>query len=304
MTYSTLSKLKLSFYIFQIASQNGYFITSEDDFSLQDSPYIKYDDFFERLDAIDFLKNCPDLETKQRECRYLYFLFCRINFLTLKECEDSNIQIAFSNSPSTQYFIEQFQEKSHLILKQDELKYLHYNLSLLNQEAAIFRGRIKVFGLKDSAIKVGKKNRNTSKFIKHFLQYICEDNQAINKLVQDFPILQYHYATLLKVVIKKHSQPVKLLVQTNYSVLYRETLVSEIINATPFPVDIYTSEQLNGEKPDGIISNWIPEKKYEGIPFFSVSSFYTDWNQTELNYFLSYLTDKKNTLPYSLAFSK
>jgi hypothetical protein len=297
LTYTVLSKLRLHFYIFQNATQNGYFIRSEDDFIVQDSPYIKYDDFFDKLDAIDFLKTCPDLQTKQKECRYLYFLFCHANLMTLEACQSLETQLFFSKSSSVRYFIEQFQEKTKLVLKEDELNYLHYNLSLLNQEAAVFCGGNETFGLKELTTIFDHTKTNISGFIRQFLQDICEHHQTIGALIQNSPTLYHHYAILLRTVIERHAQPVKVLVQTNYSVLYREILVSRIMNATPFPIEVYTSEQLNGEKIDGVISDWFPEKKYENIPFFSVSSFYTDWQPAELKHFISCLSDKKNPLP-------
>jgi hypothetical protein len=62
------------------------------------------------------------------------------------------------------------------------------------------------------------------------------------------------------------------------------------------PIVVYTSEQLKDEKPDGIVSNWLPEKKYKDVPFFSTSLFYSDWNNEELVQFIDGLADMKNSL--------
>ncbi len=98
---------------------------------------------------------------------------------------------------------------------------------------------------------------------------------------------------LLRVIKAKHQEPLKLLVQSGISTLHRETLISQIKNSTSFPIIVYNFNQLNGEKPDGIISNWLPDRKYKDIPFFSASSFFTDWNKGELSQFLSQLATKK-----------
>lgn len=296
MTYSTLSKIRVAFYIFQIRCQNGHFITLKKDYIISNSPYIKYDTFFEKMDMLGVFKHCPDLATKHSECRYMYFLFCRINLITLGECKVSDIQITDFNSPDVQYLVTEFQKKSELDLTQNELKYLHYNLSLLNQEAAIFQGRCKVFGWEKIIKRFADTQENTYGFIKQFLSEICKKNRKIKKLITNLPTLYHHYGVLFKTIIEKHHQPIKLLVQSSVSSLYREELVTQIVTAIPSPVVVYTSEQLNGEKPDGIISDWIPEKKYQGVPFFSISLFYTNWHKGELDYFLNRLADKRNRL--------
>lgn len=295
ITYVTLSKIKLGFYIFQVACKSGYFITSEKQFILQDSPFITYDDFFQRIDALDFLSDCPDLQTKQKESRYLYFLFCRANILTFEECKKYEHQVTPCNSPTVQYFVTKFQEKSRLSLEQYEITYLNYNLSLFNKEAAIFTGRAKTFDLEEMIDRYNTNGGNISKIIQKFINDLCNDNGEIKKLIQKFPSLHDYYTMLLRVIAAKHHPPMKLLVQSSISSLHRQALITQIINSTSFPIVIYTSEQLNGRIPDGIISNWIPEEKFRDIPFFSTSLFYTEWHKGELDLFLKRLeTELRN----------
>jgi DNA-binding MarR family transcriptional regulator len=296
MTYAALLKTKLNIYIFQVATRNQRFITSADQFILPDSPYIKYRDFFEKLDGINFFKDCPDVMTKRRECRYLYFLFCRANLITLAECRTADIQLSDFTSPSIDYVINKFQEEFNLTLAEHQLKYLHYNLSLLNSSAAIFKGRSKIFGTKEMIKTFNKTKKNTARFIKQFIQDISEDNRTIRRLMCHSPNLGNYYTLLLRSVIEEHYQPIKILAQTNSSNLYREILIAQITSATPFPVTVLTSKELNGERPDGVISNWLPEKKYQDVPFFSISYFYTNWTQSDLTDFLNRLADEKNAL--------
>ena len=296
MPYVTLSKIKLGFYIFQVACKSGYFIASEKQFILQDSPYITYDDFFEKIDALDFLNDCPDLVTKQKESRYLYFLFCRANLLTLEECQKYEHQIAPSNSPTVQYFVTRFQERSRLSLEQYEIVYLNYNLSLFNSEAAVFTGRAKTFDLEDMVDRYNKTSGNIPKLIQKFINDLSNENNDIKTLTQKFPSLHHYYTMLLRVIAAKHQPPLKLLVQSSISSLHRQALISQIVNITSFPIVVYTSEQLNGQKPDGIVSNWMPEEKFRDVPFFSTSLFYTEWHKGELDLFLKRL--EKNLRTY------
>ncbi|MBC1925534.1 helix-turn-helix domain-containing protein [Listeria innocua] len=296
LIYSTLQKIRLAFYIAQVRQKSGDFIMSEDMFISPDSPYLTYAVFFERLDSSSFLDNCPDVAIKHKEARYLYFLFCRFNLLTLDECEDVKLQLSVSDSPEIQYFLTQFQDRLPFKLTESELNFLSTNLVLFNQEAAIFRGRIKAFGEENWLLRTIRASQNTVAFIQTFLHDISEGNREIKNLIQNLPNLYQHYGLLVNTIIEKHHKPIKLLVQTNLSTLYRENLIVQIMNTVPFPISICTSEQLNGEKPDGIISDWIPEKKHQDIPFFSVSLFFTSWNKSELEDFLISLVDYKNQL--------
>ncbi|GHU36598.1 hypothetical protein FACS1894192_03520 [Bacilli bacterium] len=301
--YINLSKIKLSFYIFQVASKSGRFIASKKDFILPDSPYISYKDFFDKINALDFLSYCPDLQTKQKEGRYLYFLFCRASILTINECRQYDNQISLSNSPSVQYFISEFQEKSGLILKPSEIKFLSYNISLLNCEAAAFRGRAKNFDLDKLVTQYNKNGGLVPKLIKKFINHICLENSKIKKLIDNFPALEQYYTMLIRTIESEYHQPINILVQSSISTLHREALINQIRNSISFPITIYTSEQLHVEKPDGIISNWLPEKKYQDVPFFSISLFYTEWHKGELEIFLKKLKAlKKDTRLQDVSF--
>ena len=294
ITHTTLSKIKLGFYIFQMSSKFGFFIDSEEDFIIQDSPFIKYDDFFKKIDGFEFLNDCPDLRTKQKKCRYLYFLFCRANVLTPEECEQYLLQIPSNNSPSIQYFLTQFQEKSQLSLKQHEIKYLTYNLALFHREAAIFSGRAKTLDLVKSVEKFNRVDDTVPKLIKKFTKSLYKENDEIRALIQNFPSLWHYYTILLWILSAKHHQPIKLLVQSSISSLHRQALITQIINGTSSPIEIYTYEQLNGEKPDGIVSNQPPEKNLQDVPFFPISLFYMDWhNKGNLAFFIKQLETKK-----------
>lgn len=296
MNYSTLSKIRLFFHIAQIRGRNGYFIDSSEDYLLPDSPYISYIDFFEKIDKMNFLHFCADIEAKHRECRYLYFMFCRTNLVTIEECKNNEFQFKGYNTPDIQYFISKFQEKSGITLNDSELKYLNYNLRLINQEATLFKGESKVFDLTNMIEKFKATKGYTATFVKEFLKDIRKENQTINTLIEDFPTLLHFYAMILTAIIEKKHHSIKLLVQSSISTLHREVLVHKIIKTSPVPIIVYTSEQLNGEKPDGIISNWLPEKKYQDVPFFSTSLFYSDWNHEELMLFINDIADKKNSL--------
>ena len=277
-----------------MSSKFGFFIDSEEDFIIQDSPFIKYDDFFKKIDGFEFLNDCPDLRTKQKKCRYLYFLFCRANVLTPEECEQYLLQIPSNNSPSIQYFLTQFQEKSQLSLKQHEIKYLTYNLALFHREAAIFSGRAKTLDLVKSVEKFNRVDDTVPKLIKKFTKSLYKENDEIRALIQNFPSLWHYYTILLWILSAKHHQPIKLLVQSSISSLHRQALITQIINGTSSPIEIYTYEQLNGEKPDGIVSNQPPEKNLQDVPFFPISLFYMDWhNKGNLAFFIKQLETKK-----------
>lgn len=92
MPYVTLSKIKLGFYIFQVACKSGYFIMSEKQFILQDSPYITYDDFFEKIDALDFLSDCPDLQQNKKKVDTYIFYFAVQMYSHLKSVRNMNIK--------------------------------------------------------------------------------------------------------------------------------------------------------------------------------------------------------------------
>lgn len=294
MPYITLEKIRLGFRLSQVFTKAGRFIESEKPFIFPDSHLITFEDFFQKIDAIDFLNHCPDLQTKQKECRYLYFLFCRANILTLEYCEEHEAQITLSSLPSVQYFIAQFQEKSCLALKAYEIKYLSYNLSLFNQEAALFRGRVKTFDLDHLIADFNNTSVNDiPELLEKFIKHLRHDNQEIKSLIQNFPSLSHYYTMLMRILITKRYRPIKLLVQSSISSLHRQSLIAQIANSTSFPIAVYTSQQLNGEKPDGIISNWLPEKKYQDVPFFSVSLFYTNWHKGDLEQFLKQLKSTK-----------
>ncbi|GHU38320.1 hypothetical protein FACS1894193_07930 [Bacilli bacterium] len=296
ISYPTLSKIKLLFYVTYIRRKHGYFIDSEENYSLPDSPYISFDDFFTKLDCLNLLMDCPDLETKRRECRYLYFLFSRFNLVTLEECQNDAFEINGTEAPEIACFIAKFQTKSNLTFQTHELKYLHYNLTILNREATVFKGKSKVFDLKNMVLTFNETKGNTATFIKEFLMDIREKCPQINTLMERFPTLYYYYAMIMTAIVEKHHQPIKLLVQSSISTLHREFLIQKIIKGAPFPVQIYTASQLKGEKPDGIISNWLPDKKYQDIPFFSTSLFYSDWSRDDLTQFIYDLSDQKNQL--------
>lgn len=293
INYTSLAKIKLNFYIFQIASKHGFFIDPKVDFTIPDSPFISYNEFYEKIDTLNFLEHCPDLETKQTECRYLYFQFCRQNILTLEVCQHFEIKINYTTPPTIHYFITQFQKKFQLSLKEHELKCLKYNLSIFFQEANLFNGPAETFDLEKLVNIFNNTRRNTSYSIEKFLEDICNENREIKTLIQKFPSLSLYCTMLLRVIKAKHQEPLKLLVQSGISTLHRETLISQIKNSTSFPIIVYNFNQLNGGKPDGIISNWLPDRKYKDIPFFSASSFFTDWNKGELSQFLSQLATKK-----------
>jgi hypothetical protein len=290
----TLSKIKLEFYIYQVASKSNRFIASEVDFRLPDSPFITYQDFFQKIDALNFLKDCPDLQTKQREARYLYFIFCRAYLLTLEECKHYEDKITYSNSPNVQYFIREFQEKSGITLAPFEVKFLGYNLTLFNCEAAIYKGRTKTFELEKLVDTFIENGGNVPKFIGNFIDHICHNLPEIKTFLQKFPSLQHYYVMLLRILLVKHQQPLKLLVQSSISSLHRQEMINQIVNSTSFPIEVYTSEQLNGSMPDGIISNWIPEEKHRDVPFFSTALFHTSWHKGDLDRFLRRLEASKS----------
>ncbi|GAX47862.1 helix-turn-helix domain-containing protein [Lactococcus reticulitermitis] len=295
LDYTTFLRIKLSFYIFQVNTRHGFFLPPEEDvFATPDSPYVTYDEFFDKVEAIGFLDTCPDFETKQREGRYLYFIFCRANLISLETWQTTGFQINRSLSLEVHDLITQFQNSITFRLSTEELNYLSYNLTLMNQEAAIFTGRNKVFDLGETAALLHRATAQTFEFINTFIQDIRDHNPNIQKLILNFPNLYYHYIVLLKNILKKHMAPLKILVQTNSSPIHREMLISQIRDASPVPVIVYTFNQLKGKKPDAIISNWMPENKYADVPFFSTSLFYSDWNKTDLDHFLNQLSDRKN----------
>lgn len=70
-----LLRIKLSFYVFQVNTRHGSFLTPDEDiFAIPDSPYVTFDDFFDKIEAVGF-NTCPDFETKQREGRYSTLFF-------------------------------------------------------------------------------------------------------------------------------------------------------------------------------------------------------------------------------------
>ncbi|GHU38547.1 hypothetical protein FACS1894193_02430 [Bacilli bacterium] len=293
MTYTTLSKIRLAFYIFQVASKYGVYVDPEVDFTIQDSPFITYDNFFKKIDELDFLEYCPDLATKQTESRYLYFLFCRHNLLTLDDSERLSDKIAYTNDPNVQYLMTTFEEHFQITLSDPEVRCLSTNLSLFFKESSVFHGRAKTFALERLVNIFNNTNEQSATSINIFLEEVYENNQAIMSLVQNFPSLHPYCMMTLRVIIAKHMTPIKLLVQSSISTLHQEAIVSQIRNSTPFPITIYSFNQLNGEKPDGIISNWLPDKKLSDVPFFSISYFFTEWNKADLSNFLNQLATKK-----------
>lgn len=294
LDYTTFLRIKLSFYIFRVNTQHGFFLSEEEMFMIPDSPYVTYDDFFDKIVATGFLDTCPNLSTKQRECRYLYFLFCRANLIMLETWQTTHFQIEHSQSSEVTDLITQFQSSITFHLSAAELNYLHYNLMLMNQEAAIFRGRNKIFDLEETANEIFRSEAKTYTFINTFVQDLCHRNPKLKSLIQNFPNLYWHYLILFKNILRKHKRPLRILVQSNSSPIHREMLMAQIRDATPVPIIIDTFSQLKGEKPDAIISNWIPDKQYADVPFFSTSLFYSDWNKTDLDSFLNQLADQKN----------
>lgn len=292
--YSTFLRIKLSFYVFQVNTRHGSFLTPDEDiFAIPDSPYVTFDDFFDKIEAVGFLDTCPDFETKQREGRYLYFIFCRANLIMLETFQTTDFQIERSKSPEVHDLITQFQKNITFSLSPEELNYLHYNLTLMNKEAEIFRGRNKIFDLEETAEEIYRSEAITFEFINDFVTELRDHNIKIQKLILNFPNLYYHYIILFKNILRKHKKPLKILVQTNSSPLHREMLISKIQDTTPAPIIVYAFNQLKGEKPDAIISNCMPENKYADVPFFSTSLFYSNWNKAELDNFLNKLSTVK-----------
>ncbi|XOQ37686.1 MAG: Mga domain-containing protein [Lactococcus sp.] len=294
LDYSTFLRIKLSFYIFRVNTRHGFFLSEEEVFTTPDSPYVTYADFFNKLEATGFLDTCPDLTIKERECRYLYFIFCRANLIMLETWQATDFQIKHSQCPEVNKLISQFQNHINFQLSEAELNYLHYNLTLMNQEAKIFKGSNKIFDLEETANEIFRTEAKTYTFINTFVQDLCQRNDKLETLIQNFPNLYWHYLILFKNILRKHRRPLKVLVQTNSSPIHREMLISQIRNATPVPINIVTFNQLKNEKPDAIISNWMPDRQYADVPFFSTSLFYSDWNKTDLDYFLNQLSDQTN----------
>lgn len=293
INYTILSRIKLAFYIFQVTSKNGLFLNPEIDFTLQNSPFITYDDFFQKLDELDFLEHCPDLETKQIECRYLYFIFSRQNILTLEVCERLTNKIPCVDDPHVQYVIAELQEHYQISLRTPEVKCLGANLSFFFKEVSIFKGRAKTFELEKLLNNFDSTRAKSSKSIQTFLEGVYDANQSIMTFVQNFPSLHLYCKMLLRVILAKHQYPIKLLVQSSISTLHREALISQIKNSTPFPITIHSFHELNGEMPDAIISNWLPPEKFKDVPFFSISYFFTDWHKASLMQFLNQISAKK-----------
>ena len=295
LDYSTFLRIKLNFYIFQINTRHGFFLAPEEDvFSTPDSPYVTYDNFFDKIEAIGFLDICPDLETKQRECRYLYFLFCRANLIMLETWKNTDLRVKHLHAPEIDDIIMQFQSKINFNLSVSELNYLHYNLILMNQEASIFKGINRIFDLEEVTNEVHHTEANTYTFINDFILNYRDQNVEFKALIQHFPNLFRHYLILLKNILRQHKQPLKILVETISTPIHREMLISQVRDVSPVPIIISTFNQLNGEQPDAIISNWMPENKYNDVPFFSTSLFFSDWKITNLNHFLNQIADRKN----------
>lgn len=286
INYAILSRIRLSFYISQVACKNGLFLDKAIEFTIQDTPFITYDNFFDKMDELNFLEHCPDLETKQAECRYLYFIFCRQNILTLEVCERLTEKIACTDDPIAQDFIDRLQDHYQITLRDHEVKCLGNNLALFFKESLIFKGRAKTFDLEKLVSIFDTTRIESSSSIQTFLEVTYENNQEIMTLVQNFPSLHLYCKMILRMILAKHQQPIKLLVQSSISTLHREALISQIKSSTPFPVSIHNFHELNGKMPDGIISNWTPDKKYKDVPFFSISFFFMEWNRADLINFL------------------
>lgn len=144
--------------------------------------------------------------------------------------------------------------------------------------------------------RYNKTSGNIPKLIQKFINDLSNENNDIKTLTQKFPSLHHYYTMLLRVIAAKHHPQLKLLVQSSISSLHRQSLISQIINSTSFPIVVYTAEQLNGQKPDGIVSNWLPDEKFRDVPFFSTSLFYTEWHKGELDLFLKRLEKKLTNL--------
>ncbi|MBW9298163.1 hypothetical protein D9N16_05180 [Lactococcus raffinolactis] len=145
-----------------------------------------------------------------------------------------------------------------------------------------------------SVEKFNRVDDTVPKLIKKFTKSLYKENDEIRALIQNFPSLWHYYTILLWILSAKHHQPIKLLVQSSISSLHRQALITQIINGTSSPIEIYTYEQLNGEKPDGIVSNQPPEKNLQDVPFFPISLFYMDWhNKGNLAFFIKQLETKK-----------
>ncbi len=291
ITYMTLKKIRLGFYIFQVSSKHGFYI--DVDFTIIESPYLSFDDFHNKLDELGFLADCRDLATKELESRYLYFLCCRSNLLTLDVCRKMADKIAPINDPMIHYFIDKLQDHYQITLRNDETTCLGINLSLFFKEASLFYGRAKTFDLEKLVDIFHRTREKSANSIQNFLESVYDDNPKIKQLTKNFPSLHLYCKMILRIILSKHQYPIKLLVQSSISTLHREALISQIKSRTPFPVAIYSFYQLGDDMPDGIISNWLPDKKYRDVPFFSISLFFTEWNEADLAHFLNRIVAKK-----------
>ena len=164
----------------------------------------------------------------------------------------------------------------------------------MNQEASIFKGINRIFDLEEVTNEVHHTEANTYTFINDFILNYRDQNVEFKALIQHFPNLFRHYLILLKNILRQHKQPLKILVETISTPIHREMLISQVRDVSPVPIIISTFNQHNGEQPDAIISNWMPENKYNDVPFFSTSLFFSDWKITNLNHFLNQIADRKN----------
>ncbi|MDR0922377.1 MAG: helix-turn-helix domain-containing protein [Lactobacillales bacterium] len=293
LDYFTLLKIRLNVYISQIRTKNGHFITSEKEFIVPDHPYVSYKYFSDKMNEIDFFNNCPTIESKQAECRYLYFLGCCSNLLTAEKVKKINWKPDNENSSSIQAFIDIANRTLPFKLRTIEVKFLQINLYYLHRAASVFKGRQRTLGIQSIEKKIKENRPNDYALIAQFINKLCLENKDIKKLIQHFPTLYYHYGTILLGIFKAHKRPIKLLIQANFSSLQLEQLAWQIERSAVVPVKIMYGEIMSTSRPDGIISDWTPSKKYKNVPFFNVSSLYRDWNYSDLENFFYQLADSQ-----------
>jgi hypothetical protein len=291
--FPAIDYFSLNHFIFSLAIslhriRRGYFLSKEENYELINHPYLSKSDFFDVLKGISLYHEKLNEDERVREWNYLYFVFATTNLLPLSETNETNWVYVDLREPSVNYFLHSAFKNLPFTPTPDELNYLKINVYYLHQLAKSFKGTVQY----TDAFKIDTNiERNFPKDFAHIEKFIdsLTENEEIAHLLEIFAPLRYHYFSLLSHLFFRHLRTVNVLIQSKISPLQLERLIFEIKSSTKIPLNILMS--VNPEiSPDCVISDWIPDKKFEHLPYFHLSNLKPMF-QNDLNEFLYSIAD-------------
>lgn len=295
LDYFTLSKLQLTSYILQSRTKNAKYLSNNETYIIQDHPIISFIDFQNQMIDTGLFANCPTKKLRERECRYLYLVFCfTIGFIHQEmsnSCyHDKNYKYI---TILTNAFIKTADSLLPFSLTPDEKNFLHINLYYSHAVSKIFKGPSAIWGMHD----IGEYHKHTMpiehKRLVSIIHIFYQANEEFRQFYERFPTLPYLYGLMLFRIFLQHKCPLKLLILIKASRLQLDIAIRQIKTLAIVPVEIFYSAQIDSELPDGIISDMAPPKKYEDIPFFNFSNLCKHLDFSGLESFLCHLSDDK-----------